>query len=63
MARQRIILAKIGGAAVADRFRRWLASCHREAFPASVGREVDQFAPALRANAATPPVIYFCERG
>jgi hypothetical protein len=64
IATQRIILANLGGAAaaaVAVRFRRWLGSCQGGNFPAPVRREVDQFAVTLRANAASPPIIYYCE--
>jgi hypothetical protein len=64
MATQRVIVAKIAGAAgvaVADHFRRWLASGSGEEFRAPIRAEVDQFAETLRANAASPPVVYYCE--
>jgi hypothetical protein len=64
MATQRIAVAKIAGAgaaAVANRFRAWWAAREGASFPPAVRAEVDQFALALRAHSAAPPVVYFCE--
>lgn len=72
MASQRITVAKIGGVAadvVLERLRRWADARQSsdpdewssEQWSASVRVEVDSFAERLRANALTPPVIFFVE--
>jgi hypothetical protein len=64
MATQRVMLAKIGGAAadaIARQFRVWEQSREGEEFPVETQRAVDKFAEALRAHAAEPPVVYFSQ--
>ena len=64
MPTQRITLAKIGGVAAAHverRFATWLALRQGDDWPALARQEFDQFAEALRANAAFPPIVYFSE--
>jgi len=64
MAIQRVILAKIGGAAanvVARQFERWERTQVDDEFPPDVQFTVDNFAEQLRANAAQPPIVYFAE--
>jgi hypothetical protein len=53
--------AKVAGEAAAvihERFLRWLAASE---FPDAIRAEIDDFAVKLKANAASPPVLYFNE--
>lgn len=72
MASQRITIVKIGGVSadvVLGRLRGWAAARQSgdprewssEQWPAGVRSEVDAFADRLRAEAFSPPVVYFVE--
>ena len=72
MASQRVTIAMIGGVSadvVLGRLRGWASARQSadarewssEQWPASVRNEVDAFADRLRAEAFSPPVVYFVE--
>jgi hypothetical protein len=63
VATQRLTIANVGGEAareIVERFAHW-SERRNNGDSDPLGKAIDQFAGALRANAGSPPVLYFCE--